>query len=91
MDGERDLAADLHFCVRKRFQSVHDPAVGGVFDRHDAEIALISLDFLKNPGNRRNGCEIRADAEEFERRLMRETEKGTEKRDLFRFDECVAQ
>src|SRR3972149_576325 len=58
VDLQLDLAANTDRQPGEHVQGVGDWAVGGVFDRHDAEMAVAPVDLLEHGGNAPDRCEL---------------------------------
>ena len=83
MNAQPNLGADLQLRqAHEHVQRVGDPAVGGVFQRHDAEIGMAAVDLLEHGGDAADAHELDRLAEALDGRQMAEAVLRAEVGDL---------
>ena len=63
MDAHEDLGTDRDGRVEERVERIADRALGGVFDRHDAQVDVAADDLLEHVGDRGEAVVLDARAE----------------------------
>ena len=84
MDAQLDFAADPQRRGQEHVERVVDRALGGILDRHDAEIGVARLHFLEHFADRGERQRAHRVPEVLEHCLLRERALGTEEPDLER-------